>query len=200
MVATPAKTAYAVILMIMVLACAGMLGYVTYITQRTWKVSGIPDDGGFGGTQRLGGAAGAGAGAGTHKRGPAPKRAVSHSPKPVLGGGTGAAASALPKLSSPQELAALRDAPALTVGVAVSPSCPHCVTMSTTLTAMHTAGQLAGGPQVVLVTKEALAGSGVQVEAVPQMLVLGRGKVEKGPLGAMNAQAIGAYLTKVASG
>jgi hypothetical protein len=62
---------------------------------------------------------------------------------------------------------------------------------------MHAAGQLAGGPQVVLVTKEALAGSGVQVDAVPQMLVLGRGKVDKGPLGAMSAQAVTAYLGKV---
>ncbi len=179
------KSAYAVVLMVLILACVGMLAFVTVVCNKLMKkldsgailknaVQGTVQDA-FGAAKRaLGAVNPAGSPAGL----------------PAAGPGT------LMQINSPQQLQAARADSDTTVGVVVSGHCPYCTTMTDTIKSM----QLPARPRVALVTKDALAGSDLQISAVPAVVMLGKGSATKGPVGAMGAAAFSALLSKVAAG
>jgi protein-disulfide isomerase len=170
------KSAYAVVLMVLILACVGMLAFVTVVCNKLMKKldsGAILKNAVQGTVQDAFGAA-----------------------KRALGAVNPAGNGALMQINSPQQLQAARADSDTTVGVVVSGHCPYCTTMTDTIKSM----QLPARPRVALVTKDALAGSDLQISAVPAVVMLGKGSATKGPVGAMGAAAFSALLSKVAAG
>jgi protein-disulfide isomerase len=162
--------------MVLILACVGMLAFVTVVCNKLMKKldsGAILKNAVQGTVQDAVGAA-----------------------KRALGAVNPAGNGALMQINSPQQLQAARADSDTTVGVVVSGHCPYCTTMTDTIKSM----QLPARPRVALVTKDALAGSDLQISAVPAVVMLGKGSATKGPVGAMGAAAFSALLSKVAAG
>jgi hypothetical protein len=207
MATTPGKAAYAFFLMLFVAAAAGMLGYITYevhqlMANGTLKVqlpSGAFDPSGSTTARIVQNVARQGL-----SQAGAAGRALRDTAAAAVGaavtgaaGAAGAKAGGVHRVASKQELATLKASPGVKAVVAVSPTCPHCVTMGRTLDDMHASGALAGKAPVMLLPREAWSPD-VPVNRVPQVFFVGNGVVTPGPAGAMGPAAVQDMLAKMA--